>query len=204
MFVEAVAVGVLRGALERAARAVDGGDVGGLAGEVECKRAVVAEAVERAPACIFRDPNARFALIEKRSRFLSCPWGGDVADAVLVHLDLVRHVADKERCFAREAFARSHRWVVARENAVGPGERRECRYDVVAMLLDARTEQLHDKPTVVAVAHERWHRVTFGVNEAERIGVCVERLAPLDRACDTTVPPLGVDDRVGVGVEEAE
>jgi len=71
-------------------------------------------------------------------------------------------------------------------------------------VLDAGTEQLHHEPAVVAVAHERRRGVAFGVDEAERVGVCAEWVAPAERARDAIVPPLAVDYRIGVDVEEPQ
>jgi len=106
-------------ALQRIAGHIDGDDALGASREVQRERAVIAEAVEGAPARAFADHQAILALVEKRARFLSRPRSSGVAHAVLVHLDFPRNVPGQELDVGGEGFLLSHRNVVAGENAGG-------------------------------------------------------------------------------------
>src|SRR5262245_40903785 len=83
-------------ALERSGGRIDRDHVRRLTCEMQRKRTVIAEAVERTTARDRSRELAILALIEKRSRLLASPRRGDIRHAVFAHLDLARYVAEEQ------------------------------------------------------------------------------------------------------------
>ncbi len=179
-------------------------DVVRLTREVQCEGAVVAEAIEGASARDAADERAILALVEERARLLSLPRSGEVAHAVLVHFDLVGHLAVQEFDVRGESFLHAQRDVIAREDAGGRGERAEREDDLLAEVLESCAHELHDEPLVVAVDDQGRDAVALAVHEAIGVGVLLESGAPGDGAGEGALPPGGIDGSLGVGVEEAE
>jgi len=95
---------------------------------------------------------AILSLIEEGSGLLPIPRRGEIAKAVLHHLDLPRHVAGEQGDFASQAFLGAHGDIVPRENSLGLHQRQERLHDLAAEALDAGAEELHDEPPVVPIA----------------------------------------------------
>src|SRR4029450_5139253 len=127
-----------------------------------------------------------------------------VSDSVFVHFDLARYVARDESGLTWQSFTRSHRWIVARENAVGAGELERCGPDVITVVLESRAQQLDDEPAIVPIADERRQAVTFAVDEPVGGGDVAKRIATTDGARDALVPPRRTDRCVGICVEESQ
>ena len=143
----------------------------GVASEVQRERPVVREAVEGAAARDAAGEHAILALIEKGAGLLPVPRRGQVADAVLGHLDLARNVAVEQLRGARETLLRAHGGVVARENAVGREQLAKRVDDRRAERLEPCAQELNDEPLVVAIDDERRQSVGLAMHDAIRIRV---------------------------------
>ena len=168
------------------------------------ERAVVAEAVERAPSRHGADEVPVLPLIEERARLLSGPWRGEKSDAVLVDFDLARNVAVQHDGLPRQPFLGTERNVVPRQNPRRLGQRAQGSDYLFPESLEPRAHELNDEPLVVTIADERWTSVGLAVHEPERVGVVLERHPPRDGRSDALVPPRLVDHRIGVLVEQPQ
>jgi hypothetical protein len=172
-------------------------------GEVQGKRAVIAETVECAPPRDLSHEHAVLALIEECAGLLTGPRCGEVAHSVLHDLDLVRHGPVEEYGFAREPFARAERRIVPRQYPFGTRQLDQCLYDDLAECLESGAHELDHEPAVIPVDHQRRQPIAFSVYEA--IGVRdVGQVAPtLDGHAELGAPPTGAY-RGGAGIEPAE
>jgi hypothetical protein len=69
---------------------------------------------------------------------------------------------------------------------------------------EAGTQELDDQPLIIPVANERRASIGFTVNQSASSRVDAEGLPPFGGGLQTTVPPRGVDARVGVAVQESQ
>src|SRR4029079_2936601 len=90
----------------------------GTPGEVGREGAVIAEAVQRAPACDLADESPILALVEKGPRLLSGPWSREVSHAVLLDLDPLGYRAAQQLDAYRQLLFAAERDVVSGEDAV--------------------------------------------------------------------------------------
>ena len=165
---------------------------------------MIAEQVERTPLRDGTREDAILALVEERAGLLPGVRCGEVTHAVLPYLDLARERRRRAaRRAAREPFARPHRRIVAGEDPLGAGERRDGIRDLVTERLESGREQLHDDPAVEAIGDQRRKAVALAVHEAVRVGFLRRRGSRLAiGAGDPRVPPALADRRVGVAVEQ--
>jgi hypothetical protein len=199
-----VAHAVFAGASQCLRRHVERDDRLGAPREVKRERAVIAETVECSPAREAADEHAVLALIEKRAGLLSAPRGGENADAMLVHLDLLGHGATKQLDADRQSLLGAQGHVVPREDSVGMNELVEYADDGVTKCFESRTHELNDEPPIVTIADERWTAVALAVNQSMRGRDATERFASSDCGADAVVPPRIVERDARVAVDHAE
>src|SRR6185437_10241012 len=142
---------------------------------------MIAEAVERAASRALADVHAVLALVEKRARLLAVPRRGDESHPMLDHFHCLWNAAGEQLHGRRQSFPRPQCDVVACENSVWVHQTLERTDDLLAECLEARTHELHDEPTVVAIADQRWTSVCLTVNDAVRIRLDGERQTDVHR-----------------------
>ena len=166
---------------------------------------MVAEQIERPPARHTAHQGARLALIQVRARLLARARGGEVAHAMLQHLDGLRHGAREQFHIAREPLAPAHAHVIPREDPLGASQLGERSHDRCAKGFEARGEELHDEPTIEAVHHERGQPVPFAMDQSASIRPRVEDpRATRDRGREAPMPPIGIEYDLRRGRDEAE
>src|SRR4029079_10572734 len=143
----------------------------GTPGEVERERAVIAEAVQRAPACDLADESPILALVEKGPRLLSGRWSREVSHAVLLDLDPLGYRAAQQLDADRQLLFAAERDVVSGEDAVRLKQLLKHLDDDVAVGLETGAHELDDQPPVVPVADQGGAGVSLAVDDPERIGL---------------------------------
>src|SRR5687768_16465785 len=118
------------------------------------ERAVIAEAVEGAPARGGTHEVPVLTLIEKRSGLLPRPRRGEKLHSVFVHFDLSDNITVQEHGLTRKAFLGAERDIVSRENSLRLDERSQRGDYLRPERLEPRAHELDDEPRVVAIAHE--------------------------------------------------
>src|SRR5205085_1034273 len=113
---ESVQFGISCGASQRVTRRVERGYAVSTCREVNGKRAVVAEAVERSTSRACAGGDAILALVEKGAGLLSLPGSGEIARAMFHDLDFTRDIAREQLDVRREAFLHPQWNVIARED----------------------------------------------------------------------------------------
>src|SRR5688500_5670404 len=168
------------------------------------ERSVVAEAVERAPACDRAHEVPVLPLVEKRTGLLARPRRREKSHAILVNLNFAWHISVQHDGLPRKSLFRPKRCIVARENSRRLDQLGERRNDLLAKRLESGAHELNDEPRCIAIAHERWTSIGFTVYEAKGIGVLLEGNPPRNRRSDPRVPPRLVDDRRSIRVEQSQ
>ena len=127
-----------------------------MAREMQRKRAVVREEIERSPAWprVLSHQNPVFALIEEGTRLLSGPRRGEVFHTILHNLDNLGNLPMGEQNLRRQALVAPYPGVVAEQDAFGSERRRYSREHVRSRGLQPRREQLRDDPRSVLVDDE--------------------------------------------------
>ena len=174
MLVEPVECRIGRPALQRLAARVERQDACGAAGQVHRERAVIGEAVERPTARMGEPPGEQpvLPLVEEGAGLLACPGVGEVSHAAFPHLDALGDRA-VERGLEVCASPSRLRTGTSFRSRMPSGSKRSTSAPtiVVPHRLEARREELHHQPAVVAVHHQRGQTVAFAMHEAEGVRI---------------------------------
>ena len=103
--------------MQRFRRGVDGDDLFGTLRQVESKRSVIAKAVQSSAARSRSGCDAKLALIEECSCFLTVPRRRQIPDSVFIDLHLTWDIAGEKLNARRESFLDAEGHIVSGKDA---------------------------------------------------------------------------------------